>query len=76
MLFRSVKIPGDDVTTHSLWTLPHFETGKISKNVLQMRLILINYLKSKNIPFLIDTRDPGRSYIQVPITYLNEYPHK
>jgi hypothetical protein len=74
--FQTVKIPGDDVTTYSLATLPNFKTGKISKNTLQRRLILINYLKSNNIPFLIDTRDSGRSYIQVPITYLNEYLHK
>jgi hypothetical protein len=68
--FQTVKIPGDDVTTYSLATLPHFETKKINKDTLQRRLILINYLKSKNVPFLIDSRDPGGSYIQVPITYL------
>jgi len=74
--FQSVKIPGNDITTYSLATTPHFETKKISEDTLQRRLILINYLKSNDIPFLIDTRDPSRSYVQVPITYTNLYPHK
>jgi len=69
--FQTVKIPENNVTTYSLATLPDFKTGKINKDTLQRRLILINYLKSNSIPFIIDTRDSSRSYVQVPMTYAN-----
>ena len=70
--FQTVKIPGNETTKYLLATLPiNSKTKKISEDTLQRRLILINYLKTNNIPFLIDTRDPSRSYIQVPITYID-----
>jgi hypothetical protein len=69
--FVTTKIPGDDTTTYSLATSTNPQTKKISEDTLKRRLILMNYLKQNDVPFLIDTRDPSRSYIQVPLTYVN-----
>jgi hypothetical protein len=70
--FQTVRIPEDNITKYSLATLPG-NTKKRREENLERRIILMNYLKQNNIPFLIDTRDPGRSYIQVPLTYTKEY---
>lgn len=69
--FQIVKIPSESKTqSHSLATLRHYKTKKISEDVLKWRNILVSYLRENNIPFLMNS-DKGRSYIQVPKTYIN-----